>query len=339
MRRRYRKSSPWKTIPLWSIALALVGWGVWQAELLRRTMIAQGSVSTTQPVMAVGSANVVAQGAQGGEPWTMPAADMEPADPAADTLVLGNGPDAIDQPFLQPTPVFDAALSSDQLFAQGKELLDNGQIAAGRFALNAALSRTTDDAVAAELRSILTNLNAPVFMGTAVLPDDPCARFVDIQSGDTYLSLGRTYGTPAEFIHLINPALNPNNLKLLTGVKIVQGPFHMRISKRASRLDLYARDMYVASCAVEFPDGNYLPRGDYQITAGTKLQLGGRTWIGFEGHEPATEEITNGWLFGTAGPRGTDTKNRATGIHLADSDLEQLYRVLAEARSHLRVEP
>jgi hypothetical protein len=113
----------------------------------------------------------------------------------------------------------------------------------------------------------------------------------------------------------------------------------VRISKHEQRLDLYARDMYVASCAVDFPDGNYLPKGDYQVTAGTKLQIAGRTWIGFEGHEPATEEITSGWLFGAAGPRGSDVKNRATGIHLADSDLVQLYLVLTEARSHLRVEP
>jgi hypothetical protein len=44
-------------------------------------------------------------------------------------------------------------------------------------------------------------------------------------------------------------------------------------------------------------------------------------------------------MFGAAGPRGTTPKDRATGIHLGDGDLAQLYNVLSEGRSHLRVEP
>jgi hypothetical protein len=336
MRRRYRKTSPWRIIPLWTAALALVGWGVWQAVLLRRSIASQHPVVTTQPAMAVGGTTVTPTGAQGGEPWPTP--QTAPVE-ITDTLVLATMPENFDQPFLQLTPAFDPLLTPEQLVGQGREFLDNGQIVAGRFAFNAALARTNSEPLAAELRSILSSLNGPVFMGTAVLPEDPSARFVDIQSGDTFLSLGRTYGTTAEFIRRINPTLNPNNLQINAGIKIVQGPFHVRIFKRAGRLDLYARDIYVASCMVDFPDGNYLPKGDYQVTAGTKLQLGQRTWIGFEGRESATEGITRGWLFGSAGPRGDDPRNRATGIHLADSDLAQLYLVLTEARSRIRVDP
>jgi hypothetical protein len=244
---------------------------------------------------------------------------------------------------LEPTPVFDAGLSGEELVAQGVGLLNAGKAAAGRFALNEALARTSDEIRAGELRGTLAALNMPVFLGTDILPDDQAARIVQIQPGDTFLSLGRAYGMPAAFLQKLNPALDARNLRLGAGVKIVQGPFHGRIIKHAGRLDLYARDIYVASCRVDFPEGNYLPRGDYQITAGTKLQLGsasaGRTWIGFSGLEQATEGVTNGWMFGAAGPRGKTAKDRATGIHLGDGDLVQLYNVLSEGRSHLRVEP
>jgi hypothetical protein len=337
MRFRSRKTSRWKSLPLWVIALGLIGWGIWQAMAVRRAMLAQAPAVTTHPAMAINGVTVMPVGAQGGEPWTM-TPDTHP-DGIDDTLVIKETQEVVDQSFLEPTPGCDPALSADELFAHGKDLLENNQMVAGRFALNAALARSTDEAQAEQLRGILANLNIPVFMGTAVLPDDPCVRYVDIRSGDTFLSLARTYGVTSQFLQRINPSLNPNNLKVLTGIKVVQGPFHVRISKRAGRLDLYARDIYVASCAVDFPEGNYLPKGDYQVTAGTKLLLGSRIWIGFEGREEATEGVANGWLFGSAGPRGSDTKNRATGVHMADSDLAQLYLTLAEARSHIRIDP
>src|SRR5690348_14071591 len=74
-RRRRKKRSMWVTVPMWLVALALVGWGVWQAVLFRRTVLAdwEGREVTTQPVMAVGSETVSPQGAQGGEPWAMEA--------------------------------------------------------------------------------------------------------------------------------------------------------------------------------------------------------------------------------------------------------------------------
>ena len=329
-------------MPLWGLSLALIGWGLWQAEMLRRSMVAQGTGVALDAGMAISPD----EGAGGdGAAGTMPAAagptlvgvtaaDLSPWPPAA-------APDVTAA--LEPTPTFDKALSAEELIARGAGLLEAGETVAGRFALNEALARTTDEVRAAQLRERLAALNMPVFLGTAILPDDPAVRMVPIREGDTFVSLGKAYGVPAAFMQALNPKLDERNLRPRTGIKIVQGPFHGRIVKHAGRLDLYARDIYVASCLVDFPEGNYLPRGEYEVSAGTKLQLGAgsalTTWIGFQGLEPATEGVTNGWMFGMAGPRGNALKDRATGIHVGDGDLLQLYNVLSEGRSHLRVEP
>jgi len=153
------------------------------------------------------------------------------------------------------------------------------------------------------------------------------------------LKLGREFGLPAAYLEGINPSLNPRNLKPLSGVKVVQGPFHLSLVKHANRLDLFASDMYVRSYAVELPEGNFLPKGDYRIVAGTKLQVGERFWIGFEGTEELTQSVENGWFYGSWGPRGTSARNRATGVHLQDSDLQQLYNVVVETHSQLHVLP
>ena len=345
-RRRSRKSS-WKTLPLWVLSLALIGWGLWQAEMLRRSVVAQGNGIGLPSGMAVGpddrapggadgSAGALpsATGPGGATLFGVTAADLGLALPPA-------APD-VTAP-MEPTPTFDAALSAEDLITRGVALLDAGAAVAGRFALNEALVRTTDEDRAAQLRQKLAALNLPVFLGPAVLSGDPAARVVPIQEGDTFLSLGRAYGVPAAYLQKLNPRLDERNLRPRTGIKIVQGPFHARLIKHAGRLDLYARDLYVASCLLEFPEGNYLPRGEYQVSLGSKLQLGpataATTWIGFQGLEPATEGVTNGWLYGAAGPRGNTPKDRATGVRLGDGDLAQLYNVLSEGRSHLRVEP
>ncbi len=266
-RRRRHRTSPLRTIAAWSIAVAVICWGIWQAAALRHTLQnAWNSQRTlaTQPQMAVAAAQVTATGAQGGEPLTAPApSGMIPpelpdgSEPAAvmDPLVPPKSaadPDG-DSALLEKTPVFDPALSAPELAARGKKLLDAGQPIAGRFALNAALARTQDSAMAAQLRAALSDLNVPVFLGTAILPDDPCARYVDIHEGDSFLKLGREFGVPAAFIQAINPSLSPSRLKPLTGVKIVQGPFHARISKSEHRLDLYARDIFSARSGSPFP--------------------------------------------------------------------------------------
>jgi len=302
-------------------------------------------------VIEVGSSTVKAQGAQGGEPWSAPTPPLpDPAIPArtptlegVDPALLPDGPDqAIDAGAvrLEATPIFDTSISASELITRGKADLAAGRMVPARFALNTALARTQDPAASADLRGILSTINEGVFLGSDILPDDPCARLIEIQDGDSFLKLGRTYGVPAAFIQSINPSIPPEKLKPLTGVKIVQGPFHLRIIKHERRLDLYARDIFVRSFTVEFPEGNALPGGQYGIAPGTKLDLGGtRIWIGFEGYETATQDITAGWIFGSAGPRGSTQRDRASGIELADSDLAVLYNVLSEGRSRLRVEP
>jgi hypothetical protein len=122
-------------------------------------------------------------------------------------------------------------------------------------------------------------------------------------------------------------------------VKVVAGPFSVRVVKHSGRMDLLVRDMYVKSFAIALPEGNYLPRGEYRVNVGTKLQVGSRAWIGFEGSEQATGEVESGWIYGAGGPRGASARDRATGIQMSDPDLLQLYNLLVESRSHVCVEP
>jgi hypothetical protein len=228
----------------------------------------------------------------------------------------------------------------EELMARGAKFLDAGKIVEGRAALNGALEQLETDPRGEKLRQELAELNAGIFLGSMVVPGDPAAKYIEIQPGDSFLKLGRRYSVPASFLEAINPGLNPRNLKPLAGVKVVQGPFHLRVFKSAGRIDLYARDLYVQSFAGVVEEGNYLPVGTYRVSAGTKIRVGQKVWVGIEGGGDHGGEMVSGWLYGEAGPRGrTRRSDLISGVKIADGDLWQLYNVLVEGRSLVRIEP
>ena len=239
--------------------------------------------------------------------------------------------------------VFDAGLTAADLRKQGSTLLDAGRIIDGTGGVECYgdLGRATDEGGGgADSRKCWRGLIQSVFLGTAVLPEDPLARFVNIRPGDTFLKLGQGHAVTAAYLEAINPSLNSHNLRPLTGVKIVQGPFSLRISKRYGRGDLFVREMYVRSFAVEMPEGNYLPRGEYRLSQGNKIQAGGADMrLVLRERNRRRRVWQNGWLYGSCRPRGKEMKDRATGMRVGDSDLQELYNLLVESRSHIRVEP
>jgi hypothetical protein len=355
--RRRKKKPLWKTLPLWAAGLSLVGWGLYQAAAFREKLAADYARSqalamedsiTTRPSLAVEGVTVVRRvGSVLPRTTTEARAARDPTKNDTDaTIEILDPLTDPDPPRLTPrllpgipAPLFEATLTPADLAARAAAAFDANRIPDARAALNAALARTTDDAEAQGLREALTGLNLPVFFGGDVLPEDPLACYIDIEPGDSFLRLGREFGTPAAYLEMINPSLNPRNLKPLTGIKIVPGPFRAQILKQAARMDLYLGDLFIRSYPLALPEGNFLPAGTYRLSQGTKLQVANRFWIGFEGAETATASVEAGWIYGTWGPRGTGTRNRATGLIMADADLAQLYNVLVESRSNLLVLP
>jgi hypothetical protein len=340
--RRRRKSSAARSAVLWTICLALIGWGLYQAVVFWRAL--PGTSPDDASGVSAGAAGTPADGLPNGDPASPDTPPVNPP-PFLDPDTASEPADPLPASEAADYPAFDAAFSARELSDQGLRSLEAGEVVAARFALNAALARTSDDddSRAAELRTLLSGLNTPVFLGSAVLPSDPAARLIDIQEDDTFSRIAHAWGLTVGLLQNLNPSLAARDLKPHAGVKIVQGPFHARIVKHDHRLDLSARDLYVTSFHVDFPEGNDLPRGRYVVSAATKLQLGAppgqRMWIGFHGVDEATEQVASGWFFGSAGPRGHTTRDLATGMQLADSDMLTLYLTLTEEHSHIRVEP
>ncbi|HVX84054.1 MAG TPA: LysM domain-containing protein [Phycisphaerae bacterium] len=291
-------------------------------------------------VTPAAAAPAAAAGRPDTEPETLVLDDVRASDPwaSAGTPLMGAAQvnraassDPSDPPGQTRTPA--------EWESQASLLFDEGRIPEARSALNAALLLTGPGPHAASLRQQLAVLNGGVFLGSAIVPEDPAAPFLEIQPGDSFLKLSRRYAVPAALLEAVNPNLNPRDLRPGVGVKVVRGPFHLRYAKSEHRLDLFARELYVRSFPGQVEEGDYLPLGTYRMRAASKIEVGGKLWIGFEGAAPDTQEITVGWIYGTAGPRLGRNRGLPAGIKVGDADLRQLYNVLVESRSLMRVDP
>lgn len=324
------------TLITWLVTAALLGWGVWQMAAFRQTLLADaqhgGAAPHPEEVLPAPEAFV----------------DIEPV--AQDTPIEDPEIRVVSELAIPTDAPGSAATTSPaelgqratELIASGERNLAGGRVVEGREAFNGALAILAGaDPRGPELRRQLASLNGGVFLAGDLLAEDPLARYVEIAAGDSFLKVGRKFAIPAALVGALNPGLNPRNLKPGAGIKVVTGPFHVRVVKGEGRLDLYARDMYVRSYAITLEEGNYLPRGVYRVKAEQKIQVGAKLWIGFEGAEPATASVDTGWIHGAAGPRKSASSHAeaTSGIKLADADLAQLYNTLVETRSLVRVDP
>jgi hypothetical protein len=320
---------------------------LWQFAQFRHTLLAEGApadaapVTTTTPEADPIAATPPTTPTTPTTPATVPTTQVVETDPWQD-ITVGDGNTAVGGS--AATVEVDADERTEVLISKGMGYLDEGRVIEGRTDLNEALGLLDDapdsDPRPGRLRQQLAELNGVIFLGSAILPEDAAAKYVDVHFGDSYQKIGHKHAVTADFLEMINPNINPRNLKPTSGVKIVEGPFHLKLVKHANRLDLYARDWYVRSYAVRLEEGTYLPRGTYRIRSSGKIRLGAKVWLGFDGAEAGTRDVSLGWIYGDAGPRaGNPTDDRSSGLKLAESDLNEVYNVLVENRSLLRVEP
>ena len=337
MSRKDKSNSLLATMATWTVVTILLGWGVYQMAAFRQTLLADARKNSDAPAGETSRPSEEALV----EIEPVQREDAMPDDPELRAAV-GLARESAAATAEAAPPTAEQLQRILELLKDGEQALSTGQIIEGRTALNSALEMLpASDPRGASVRQTLAALNTGIFLGGEVIAEDPLAHYVEIAGGDNYLKIGRSNAVPAALIAALNPSLNPKNLKPGTGVKVVTGPFHLRLAKSDHRLDLYTREMYVCSYHTITEEGNYLPRGVYRVKSEEKIQVGTKQWIGFEGAESGTGSIAIAWIYGSTGPRNSGGKraDSGSGIKLKDADLAQLYNTLVEGRSLIRVDP
>lgn len=253
-----------------------------------------------------------------------------------------------------PTPLVD-----------GKKLLDAGKLVEGRKLLNDALNsgqlKEPGDVSAA--KAMIREANRVLVYSPQRIEGDPYVDVVTIQKGDRLTKIANDHFCTYEMILKINGLDSDRRLRPGQQLKVLKGPMHAVVDKRAFTLDLYLGapggpdSMYINTYRVGLGTDNstptglwrvergnklknptyYSPRGEGVIAAGDPANPLGPYWIGLTGAEGNAVGKTSYGIHGTIHPDSIGKMESMGCIRLVNDDIAQVFISLYEVKSTVRV--
>ncbi len=256
-------------------------------------------------------------------------------------------------------PVFDAEV----VFKQAAAKRDNGDLVTARNLMSDALAAgKLDSSDADSARTFVGQLNEKIILGTQKFPADPYNKVWKVESGHVLAKIAKRFDVTPEFLCRINGLSSPSKLRADSTIKVIQGPFHLVVSKSRFEADVYLGSaggpgsMYVKTFRVGLGSDNSTPTGTWQVDLNKlvnpvyypthggvivaaddpKNPLGER-WIPLKGVEGESVGKESYGIHGTIDPDSIG-KNMSMGcIRLINEDVEQLYDLLVEEKSTVKV--
>ena len=237
-------------------------------------------------------------------------------------------------------------------------LVERGDVVAARALLNDAIlggGLGAADAVVAKQR--VAKLNESLVFGRRVFKDDGFGGAYTVRSGENMQAIARAHGISWEFLGRLNGISDPRKLRAMQTLKVVRGPFHAVVSKRAFVMDVYlgtpgqAGAMYVTSFNVGLgkdgstPTGSwvahnklknpeyYSPRGEGIIPADDPRNPLGEFWIGLRGIDGAAVGSESYGIHGTIEPETIGKEESMGCIRLTNEDAGRVFELLVEGKS------
>jgi lipoprotein-anchoring transpeptidase ErfK/SrfK len=190
------------------------------------------------------------------------------------------------------------------------------------------------------------------------VPGDQLCESYLVKSGDLLTMIGERYKVPYETIMQINKISSPQGLQAGETVKVVDGPFHVKVYRSTFTMDLYLQTTYVRSFKVGLgKTGMETPTGLWRVKPGGKLvqpiwtnPVDGRTyhpedpdyplgsrWIALEGLTGEAKERTGFAIHGTKDPEQIGAQVSQGCIRMHNGDAILIYNLLIPAYSTVEV--
>jgi lipoprotein-anchoring transpeptidase ErfK/SrfK len=356
-RRRKRGNGPFVVFIL-LIAAAAVTWGLWPEP--GHTDAEEPPVAeVSDPVLMTPPTPVVEFRPQ--EETVVPPppapAPMTAAapPPPAEEPAPGPAPGPAPAPAPAPTPptppsVLDSAAT----------LIRNDDLVEARAMLSESLrSRELSKTEAEQIRGTLAVLNNGMIFGPEVTPGDPFTRLYEIKPGDALSRIANREGikTNWRFLQRINGIADPSRIRAGQRIKVVQGPFHAEVDKKAHRIDIWLGEgeeaVFVRSLPVGLGEFDSTPQGGFRVRRGGKMvnpswtnpRTGerfaaadpnnpiGEFWIGLDGIDPHNLQEQGFGIHGTIEPDSIGQDRSMGCVRLADGDIDLVYEMLTEGNS------
>jgi hypothetical protein len=277
-------------------------------------------------------------------PRVSPEADEAPQPaPAAPTPIK---PEPI-----RPTP--ERSAEAVRLFELARQGASTGDRLDVRTRLNQALRIGLPSDKEIQACSQLAQMAEEMIFGPKRDHRDPLVASHVIQPGDTLGKVAREYHVTANLLAAINGIKDKNRIRAGQNLKVVRGPFHVRIFKNRHVMHVFLQDTFVRQYTVGLgldngtPTGEwavtdklvnppyYSPRGEGIIAADDPENPLGERWVGLRGVSGEAVGQQRYGIHGTHDP-STIGKNESLGcVRLYNEDVEALYDMIVPEHSRV----
>ena len=213
------------------------------------------------------------------------------------------------------------------------------------------------------VRLVLNEVNDKLLLSRAMVPGDQLVAEYTVRRGDKLIHIGLRHKVPYTLIMRMNGINDPTRMRFDSRIKVPRGPFHAILTKRAFRMDVYAKGsddarIFVYSFAVGLGAGDSTPDGQWIVRRGKKEDPDwlnpqtnqyfakgdlknpiGEHWIPIKGIDHATRELHGFGIHGTIDPESIGKQESMGCVRMLPDDVALLYEMLAEDESRVTIRP
>jgi LysM repeat protein len=224
--------------------------------------------------------------------------------------------------------------------------------------LNDVLPQPMSEQQRAFVKKQLSELADKWLFSRTIFPEDKLCGSYKVKPGDVLAGIGKQYKVPYEILMEINKMSRPEVLQAGDTLKVINGPFHVRVYRSTFTMDLYLQNTFVRSFPVglgksgmETPTGLWVVKKDGKMISPTwtdpvsgkryeseapDYPLGSR-WIGLEGIGGGAVGRTGFAIHGTKDPNGIGVAGSQGCIRLHNGDAILVYNLLEPGESRVEV--
>lgn len=296
----------------------------------------------------------VRQAVQNIQPVAEPAAVVITKSDATETdvLELGQPPVTPKAPERQPESL------GYEFLQQGREAIKVQDYISARQLLSDAVEQGLNITEEKRARQLINQVSDEWMLSRKIFENDEfCSRY-KVADGDMLVNIGKNYDVPYQLIMKINGIRDASRLRVGQMLKIVRGPFHLVVQRHRYLLSVYLGDILVRSYPVGLGSpGRQTPTGLWRVRPGKKqvdpawtdVETGkhyysgdpenplGKRWISLEGIEGDAVGRDGFGIHGTIKPHEIGQSTSRGCIRLHNKNVIELYDLLGEGVSDVRV--
>ena len=257
-----------------------------------------------------------------------------------------------------------AAAPSASTLSDATAKVTAGDLLGARDLLNGALLSGKLSAADTDMvKKQMADLNQTIIFSPRQFPKDPLGGVYTVKSGDRLAAIGTAHEIPYELLLPLNRMSDAKKLRYGQALKVINGPFHVVITKSKFIMDVYLgsaggpQSTYITSFPVGLGTDNSTPTGTWSIKnkvthptyfppeghAGPVLDPNdpknplGNYWMGLEGTDGQAVGQRSYGIHGTIDPTSIGKQSSMGCIRLKNEDVEVVYRLLFAGKSSVVV--